>query len=338
MPVNGRREVGLGLQGDRAVGDYADLARAAEELGFDVLSVFGDLLYLPPLVVLLEMARATSRVRLGAACHNPYTVHPYEIASQTAALDAVSGGRAYVGLARGAWLGDIGVAQPRPVAHLGAAVALVRALLAGDDRGLADEIFPLAPGVRLRHALPRRPPPVLLGTWGPATAALAGRVADEVKIGGTANPAMVPVLRERIGVGTRAAGRAADEVGIVVGAVTVVDADGAAARDRARREVAMYLAVVADLDPTAHVDPAVLARVRALVAAGEDEAAGALVDDRVLDLFAFAGTPAEVADHADRVFRAGAARVEFGAPHGLTPATGLRLLGGQVLPRLRRPA
>ena len=35
-----------------------------------------------------------------------------------------------------------------------------------------------------------------------------------------------------------------DDVGIVVGAVTVVDEDGDAAREQARREVEMYLEVV----------------------------------------------------------------------------------------------
>jgi 5,10-methylenetetrahydromethanopterin reductase len=329
-----RAEVGLGIQGDQPPGRYADLAEAAETFGFDVLSVFGDLLYLPPLPILLEMAAATSRIRLGAACYNPYTLHPYEIAGQVAALDGVSAGRAYLGLARGTWLGGIGVAQARPVAHLAGAVALVRALLTGDDGGIESDIFPLAPGLRLRYPLPARLPSILLGTWGPATAALAGRVADEVKIGGTANPAMVPVLRERIAVGTRAAGRPDDAVGIVVGAVTVVDSDGAAARARARREVAMYLAVVAELDPTAAVDPELIDRVRRLVAAGDDAAAGALVPDAVLDLFAFAGTPEHVAEQAQRVLDAGAARVEFGGPHGLTPTSGVRLLGERVLPRL----
>jgi hypothetical protein len=63
-------------------------------------------------------------------------------------------------------------------------------------------------------------------------AALAGEVANEVKIGGCANPEMVGLMRSWIG---------NDDVGIVVGAVTVVDEDGDAARERARREVAMYL-------------------------------------------------------------------------------------------------
>ena len=95
-----------------------------------------------------------------------------------------------------------------------------------------------------------------------------------MKVGGSANPDVVPVMRERIG---------NPDVGIVLGAVTVVDEDGERARSAARREVAMYLAVVAELDPTFSLDPELVARIRALVAAGDDEGAGALVADDVLD-------------------------------------------------------
>ena len=93
-------ELGLGIQSDKDLADYAALATLAEDGGVDVLSVYSDLLYQPPIVALLEMARVTTRVRLGAACWNPYTLHPYEIAGQVAALDRASGGRAYLGLAR----------------------------------------------------------------------------------------------------------------------------------------------------------------------------------------------------------------------------------------------
>jgi alkanesulfonate monooxygenase SsuD/methylene tetrahydromethanopterin reductase-like flavin-dependent oxidoreductase (luciferase family) len=92
-------ELGLAWQADKPPGRYGELAAAAEAHGFDVVSVFADLLYQPPLPALLEMARATSRVRLGAACLNPFTQHPYEIAGGLALLDAVSAGRAYLGLA-----------------------------------------------------------------------------------------------------------------------------------------------------------------------------------------------------------------------------------------------
>ncbi|GII82561.1 N5,N10-methylene tetrahydromethanopterin reductase [Sphaerisporangium siamense] len=331
-------EIGLGLQSDKRPGDYARLARRAEDHGFDVISVFGDLMYQPPIFPLLEMAAATERVRLGPACLNPYSMAPYEIAGQVAALDLASDGRAYLGLARGTWLGEVGVAQPRPLTALAEAAEVVRRLLAGDDAGFEGEVFRLAPGTRLRYAVRRRRPPLLIGAWGPRGAALAGRIADEIKVGGSANPAMVPVARDRVRAGTGPAGRDPDAVGLVFGAVTVVDADGAAARARARAEVAMYLAVVADLDPVARVPADLVARVKELVAAGRDEEAGALIPGDVLDLFAFSGTPEQVAAQAQALIDAGVSRVEFGTPHGLTDDRGVELLGGAVLPMLRRTA
>src|SRR5438876_686380 len=320
-----RAEIGIAFQTDKPPGRYGELAAAAEAHGFDVVSVFADLLDQPPLPALLEMARATSRVRLGAACLNPYTQHPYEIAGGLAALDAASGGRAYLGLARGAWLDAIGIEQRRPLDHLRDTAAIVRALLSGDERGYAGAVYRLAPGARLRYPVPGRVPPLLIGAWGPRGVALAGEIADEVKVGGSANPAVVPVIRAWAG----------QQIKIVLGAVTVVDRDGAAARRRARTEVARYLAVVADLDPTTALPDGLAGRVRDLVAAGQDSAAGALIPDDALDRFAFSGTPSHVAGLARRVLDAGAGRVDFGAPHGLTDAEGVALLGTAVLPRLR---
>lgn len=329
-------EIGVAFQTDKPPGRYGELAAAAEGYGFDVVSVFADLLYQPPLPALLEMARATSRVRLGAACLNPYTQHPYEIAGWLAALDLASGGRAYLGLARGAWLEAIGTGQDRPLAHLRDTAAIVRALLSGDDSGYLGAAYRLAPGIRLRYPLPDRMPPLLLGTWGPRGAALAGEIADEVKVGGSSNPAVVRLIRDKVAVGCRAAGRPLDQVKVVIGAVTVVDRDAAAARRRARTEVAKYLAVVAELDPTGELPGDLVGRLRGLVAAGHDEAAGALIPDEVLDRFAFSGTPEQVTALARRVLDAGADRVDFGTPHGLSDGEGVALLGTAVLPLLRR--
>ena len=166
-------------------------------------------------------------------------------------------------------------------------------------------------------------------------AALAGEIADEVKVGGSTNPAFVPVIRARIAAGERRAGRPEGTVGIALGAVTVVSEDGEQARTLARREVARYLPVVAPLDPTVAIPPADLRHMAALVVAGDLVAAAALVPDDLLDRFAFSGTPAQIAAQAGALFAAGATRVEFGTPHGLTSAAGIRLLGEQVLPTLR---
>lgn len=309
--------MGIGLQSNKTPAEYARLARLVEYLGFDVLTVFSDLMYQPAIGPLLIAAQHTTRLRLGPACLNPFTLHPYEIAGQIAMLDLASDGRAYLGLARGAWLETAGIRQARPVKAIHEAADVVRLLLARDQNGYQGEIFSLSPGTALQYAVRRPEVPLLIGTWSPRMAALAGEVADEVKIGGTANPAMVKRMRELLQVGTSRARRSVNDVGIVTSAVTVVAEDGEAARELARSTVRMYLDVVGPLDATRPVRP------------------GADISDDVLDRFAMAGTPEQVAAQATVLFAAGAHRVEFGSPHGLTEEDGIRLLGERVLPRLR---
>lgn len=319
-------QVSIAFQSDKTPDEYVELARLAERGGFDVVSVYHDLFFQPAVYPLLLMARATERVSLGPAALNPFTLHPVEIAGQTAALDAASGGRAYLGLVRGTWLESLRLEQRRPLTALREAVEVVRRLLSGDDSGFAGERFSLEPGARLRYAPLRSEVPLLIGTWGKKTAAFAGEVADEVKVGGTANPDLVPAMRERIG---------NDRVRIVVGAVTVVDEDGKAARRRARAEAALYFPVVAALDPTLDVPDRLVDDVRRLVDAGAQEEAGRLIPDELLDKLAFAGTPAQVARRAEALYAAGAARVEFGTPHGLEPRRGVELLASRVAPHFR---
>ena len=326
---------GIGLRGDRRVSEYGRLGRLAEELGFDVVSVFADLGYQSPIQPLLEVAAATHRLALGPACLNPFTTHPVEIAAQIAGLDVASNGRAYLGIAKGAWMSSIGVPQRRPVRAIREAAEIVRSLLAGENAGFRGEIFTVAPGFRLEFDLVRKQVPLMVGTWGERTAALAGEIAAELKIGGSSNAELVPVMRSRLAQGAALARRDAGSIGVVLGAVTVVDADGAAARERARSAVAMYFEVVAGLDPTIHVPAPLVEEIGRLLRAGDERGAGRLIPDELLDRFAFSGTPEQVARQVRDIFDAGATRVEFGAPFGLDHENGLRLLGERVLPEFR---
>lgn len=319
------RELGLGLQTDKRPGEYAALARIAEDSGFDVVTTFNDLWYQPALPALLEIAGATRRVRIGPSCLNPFTVHPVEIAGQTAALDLASRGRAFLGLATGAWLGDLGVEQSRPVETIAEAWQVVSRLLAGDRSGFQGDVFRLAPGTGFAFARERERVPLLVGTWSPRLTAFAAAEAGELKLGGTANPGLVRLARQRLG---------DTAVRIVVGAVTVVDRDGDRARAYARRRVAMYLDVVAKLDPTIALDPDLLSSLRARLATRDEDRAAALIDDATLDLFAFAGAPAQVAAQVEALYEAGAGRIDFGSPHGLDERAGAELLAREVAPRL----
>lgn len=323
--------ISIAFQTDKPLSAYGPLAAAAEHYGFDGVTVYNDMLYQPAWLPLLEIAKATQHVRIGVAAVNPFTCHPINIAGNIALIDEVANGRAYLGLARGGWLDFVGVDPQRPVAALREAFTCVRHLLRQSTAPYAGKIFPVAGGDALRWPILNPELPFLLGSWGAATLRACIDLIDEIKIGGSANPAVIPHFRRLL---TSAA--PARAVGIVIGAVCVVDEDGHAARQQAKREVALYLPIVATLDPTLTLDPELLQRLQVAAARYDFAGAAALISDELLQRFAFAGTPADVAAHAQSLLDAGADRVEFGTPHGLTPATGLRLLGEQVLPALRR--
>lgn len=330
------RRVSIALQGNKSHVEYAALASLVENLGFDMLSVYADLGFQPAIGPLIAAAEATSRIALGPAALNPYLIHPVEIANQVAYLDRLSNGRAYLGLVRGAWLDQLGIEDAQPIRRMREAIAVVRHLLKGEDSPFEGEIFRLPTGKLFNFPIERSSVPILIGSWGPKLLQLAGEIADEVKIGGSTNPALVANVRKHLAIGEARAARAIGSTRIVFGAVTVVDEDGPAARAHVRREAALYIPVVAPLDPTVSLDREMLARMAALVANGEVEKAGQLIPDGLLDRFAFSGSPDQIAAQAQSLFDAGVDRVEFGTPHGFTDAQGICLLGERVLPRLNR--
>ncbi|CAN5616353.1 5,10-methylenetetrahydromethanopterin reductase [soil metagenome] len=330
------RRVSIALQGNKSHAEYAALAQLVEELGFDMLSVYADLGFQPAIGPLIAAAEATSRIAIGTAALNPYLIHPVEIANQIAYLDRLSGGRAYLGLVRGAWLDSLGIEDTQPIKRMREAIAIVQHLLSSEDAPFEGDLYRLPTGKLFNFPIERPSVPILIGSWGPKLLQLAGEIADEVKIGGSTNPALVASVRDHLAIGEARAGRTIGSTAIAFGAVTVVDEDGPAARAQVRREAALYIPVVAPLDPTVSLDPEMLALMASLVAAGEIEQAGNLVADDLLDRFAFSGSPDQIAAQAQALFAAGVDRVEFGTPHGFSDELGIRLLGDRVLPQLTR--
>lgn len=331
-----KREISIAFQTNKSPQEYIALAQQVNQYDFAAVSVYCDAPFHPSYGPLLLMAPHIERARLGAAAISPSRIHPIDIAADTALLAGLARGGVYVGIARGAWLAEHGITERAPALQaIRESVEIVRYLLAGGTGGYVGEVFQLAEHVAASYPLPDQPIPILIGTWGPKLCAIAGELADEVKIGGSANPDIVPVIRDYIGVGAAAAGREPDSVGVVIGAVSVIDEDREAARALARREVALYLPVVAQLDPTLTLDPELVARLQDHARRHDYEQAARLVSDDLLDRFALAGNPHDLIRHCERLFAAGAARVEFGTPHGLDAQTGITLLGEKIIPALR---
>src|SRR5215218_1336291 len=121
----------IGVAAPRSIARYAERMEAD---GFDGLAVVdsqnlsGD-----PYVALALAAKVTSRLGLATGVTNPYTRHPAATACSIASVQAVSGGRAVLGIGRGdSALAHLGLA-PAPVAVFGDYLRRVQGYLRGED-------------------------------------------------------------------------------------------------------------------------------------------------------------------------------------------------------------
>jgi 5,10-methylenetetrahydromethanopterin reductase len=332
--MSARIRIGIAFQSNKTPREYEELAQIVDRYPFDVVSIYNDLMNQPAIGPLMLFARHVRRAQLGPAVLNPFVLHPVEIAGQIALLDMVTEGRAYLGIGRGAWLDAIDREPEHPITAIREAVELVRHQLAGRADGYEGKVFRLTAGAKLLYSPLRANVPIMIGTWGPRTCRLTGAIADELKIGGSANPAMVSHLRQFVDEGSIAAGRPAGSVGICLGAVTVIESDRKVAREMARRQVTPYVPVIASLDPSIQ-DHEWLRRVAAAGKVGESEAIAHDMPDGLLEKFAFAGDHNDLIRQIEGAIAAGATRVDLGTPHGANPADAIRMLGEKVLPYFR---
>jgi probable F420-dependent oxidoreductase len=171
--------------------ELRDMARTAEDVGFDSLWVGDHLLYRDPgepdrgpweaWSTLAALAAVTERVQLGPLVASVSFHNPAMLAKKAAAVDEISGGRLILGLGAG-WnepeYRAFGYAFDHRVERFEEAFAIIRALLREgrvDFEGhfhQAREVVLLPP--------PARPggPPIMVGTVGPRMLRIAAEHAD----------------------------------------------------------------------------------------------------------------------------------------------------------------
>jgi 5,10-methylenetetrahydromethanopterin reductase len=199
---------------------------------------------------------------------------------------------------------------------------------------LMAEFFSIKGGDSLRWKIKRSHIPKMLGSWGLKTLKLCYPYISEIKLGGSVNPDMVAYYAKKISEIKNSLSQNHD-VGIVTGAVTVVDEDGDKARQLAKQEVALYLPIIAALDPTLDIPVDVIQGINQAAADYDFKGAAEYIDDNLLSKFALAGTPEDLIEHCKRLIDVGAGRIEFGTPHGIPSEQGIQLLGSRVLPSLK---
>lgn len=166
---------------------WRELARTAEDLGYDVLSVADHLDdQFATIPALMAAADATTTIRLGAMvlCNDYH--HPVVLAKEAATVDLLSDGRLELGVGAGWQTSDYaaaGIALDPPgrrVDRLAEAIPLIKALLAGDTVSHDGEHYHLDAMTGTPRASQRPHPPIVIGGGGKRVLSLAGREADIV--------------------------------------------------------------------------------------------------------------------------------------------------------------
>jgi len=278
--------LGVALMGHGIPGRTVEHARAAERAGLGSAWIIEDYFHPGAYAVGAAAASVTTDLTIGLGVVNPYTRHPALVAMETTALEGLAPGRVVLGLGTSnrRWIEEqMAIPFKTPLRGLREAVAIVRALLAGERLTFAGDCFSVN-DVAL-EARPSSPIPILLGVKGPRALALATDVADGVHASILTSPAHVRRIR--------AAARARGDFRVVAYLPVAVSDDRGEARAWVRPLLARYLGV---LHGQSILDDAGVGAERTLPfsdALRSGRVATELVTDDLVDTFAVAGTPAD---------------------------------------------
>ncbi|MEO7428190.1 MAG: TIGR03621 family F420-dependent LLM class oxidoreductase [Acidimicrobiales bacterium] len=183
-----RFRFGIQLSTAPTGGDWAALARKAEDLGYSTLFLpdhFGD--QLAPLPAMMAAADATTELRVGALVFDNDYKHPVVLAKELATVDVLSGGRVEVGLGAG-WMQSDYVQSGIPmdaagvrVTRMEEGIAVIKGCFAPGPFSFSGEHYEIAGYDGLPKPL-QSPPPFLIGGGAKRVLSIAAREAQIVGI------------------------------------------------------------------------------------------------------------------------------------------------------------
>jgi 5,10-methylenetetrahydromethanopterin reductase len=190
---------GIGIGRTLSAQQAADLARLADELGYEHCTfIESQNLCRDSTAMMTLAASVTERIRLGHAVTNPYTRHAAVLANTIATIDELSGGRAFLGIGAGGSAVAMVGRSPRPLRELADYVQFFRDFVGGRNTSWD--------GLPMRSEWARRTIPVILGTHGARSCELAGRIGDGVFLPGL-SPRITAWKRASVAAGAARAGR-----------------------------------------------------------------------------------------------------------------------------------
>lgn len=225
--------VGRSLQG------AIERVQLAESLGYEAVYTTHIAAH-ESLTVLTAYALSTSKIRLGTGVVPIYSRTPATMAQTAATIDDLSGGRLTLGLGvshRVTVEGWHGQSIDRPVKEMRQYVAIVRAILRGEDPPAGDK---WRSSFHLVGLLPRPQLPIYVAALSPAMLRLAGEIADGVMLW-LCNPAYIrEVVIPEVSQGRERAGKTLEGFDVVAAVPAACTEEPGEAFSSLRRDLLPY--------------------------------------------------------------------------------------------------
>jgi len=315
------------LNNDLTIGEYIQIARKAETLGFDQFWISNDLFYRSAIAILSAISIRTSRIQLGTCILNPYTMNPAEIAMAAGTLAELSDGRFNLGLSSGAstFLEWVGLKHDHPVAYLKECVGATRSLL-NNESATGSDFLKWTEHSSLKFKVDHQVP-IYIGGVGPNMQALAGEVADGLL------PLLLPPesynkAHENVIRGMKRRSSENESFDLVGSIWVSASSDLTAARDVLAQKMAYYgqamnPELLSDLGLTIDDFKPI---TQALIVERDEKKAMAMVTDAMLKV-GIVGGSAEIIARLEPLVADGMNHLSFGPPLGPDMAEALDILG-----------
>jgi probable F420-dependent oxidoreductase len=220
-------EFAITLQTDPPARRVVELARRAEELGFDMVWTFDShILWQEPYVIYSQILAATERIKVGPLVTNPISRDPTVTASLFATLNDMFGNRTVCAIGRGDSARRVLGSKPATLAQTAAAIRVIRALATGHSiETPAGEVrIPWVTNGDLQ---------VWMAGYGPKALATVGQEADGFVLQ-LADPVLLSWTLGRVQDAATQAGRDARALAVCVAAPAYVTSERDHAREQCR--------------------------------------------------------------------------------------------------------
>lgn len=333
-----RRPLEFGTTGFYPPFTGAEMARRAEELGFDFQMFSENHTRVPDcLGEMRDAVRSTERIKLLCGPLNFVTRNPGVIAAGITPIQVLSGGRAICGVASG----DSAVAavgkRPQRVEEFERDLGVLRSYLHRRDVTFDDVTSRLEWAADLEF----EPVPIQMVCSGPRAIAVAARLADRIGLSVGANPDRISWALKIIDEALDQAGRSRDEVRLGAFLPVAITVDRATGRRAIRPRTAGWAHMSSFKGNDLSQQPEIMRRVTSVLrdtydyryhhpGAPADNPNTAACDEEFGDWFGIGGPPSYVVDHIGGLVERG---LDFFVT-ALPPAERERF-AGEVMPPLR---